>query len=119
MSVDLHAYDVRHELELLEPLDFTRRSRLKHVDKVFRSEITNVVELTEQEKLFHIRLLEPEERESFTFMPGQFVMVELPGYGEVPISISNSHLGLIGNVYPSSTFIAQRLAPTLMSLSAS
>ncbi|OGQ86943.1 MAG: oxidoreductase [Deltaproteobacteria bacterium RIFOXYA12_FULL_58_15] len=60
------------------------------MDKVHRAEITNVVELTEQEKLFHIRILDAQERERFSFLPGQFVMVELPGYGEVPISISSS-----------------------------
>ena len=35
----------------------------------------------------------------FSFLPGQFVMVELPGFGEIPISVSSSasreaHLGL-------------------------
>jgi sulfhydrogenase subunit gamma (sulfur reductase) len=90
MSVVLHPYDVKQELAIQEPLDFNRRSRLQHVDQVFRSEITNVVQLTEHEKLFHLRILDPVERERFTFLPGQFVMVELPGYGEVPISISSS-----------------------------
>lgn len=90
MSVTLHPYDVRTELEIQKPLDFNARSQLQHIDKVFRSEITNVVQLTEQEKLFHIRILDPTERERFSFLPGQFVMVELPGYGEVPISISSS-----------------------------
>jgi NAD(P)H-flavin reductase len=90
MSVVLHPYDVRSELEIQRPMDFNARSQLQHIDKVFRSEITNVVQLTEQEKLFHIRILDAVERERFTFLPGQFVMVELPGYGEVPISISSS-----------------------------
>ncbi|MCP4604158.1 MAG: oxidoreductase [Proteobacteria bacterium] len=97
MSVILHPYDVRQELEILEPIDFNRRSRLKHVDKLFQAEITNIVQLTEMEKLFHIRILDPVERERFAFLPGQFVMVELPGYGEVPISIcsSGAHKGHI------------------------
>jgi sulfhydrogenase subunit gamma (sulfur reductase) len=90
MSVNLHPYDVRNELEIQEPLDFNRRSVLKHVDKVYRAVITNIVQLTEMEKLFHVRIVDPVERERFSFLPGQFVMLQLPGYGEVPISISSS-----------------------------
>ena len=90
MSAWNDPYDVTLEAEVLEPLDYNRRSRLKHFDKVFVAEVTNVIRLTEQEKLFHIRLVDPVERARFSFLPGQFVMVELPGYGEVPISISSS-----------------------------
>ncbi|MBT3220416.1 MAG: FAD/NAD(P)-binding protein, partial [Proteobacteria bacterium] len=90
MSTFNNPYDVTREAEVLEPLDYNRRSRLKHFDKVFVAEVTNVIRLTEQEKLFHIRLVDPVERERFAFLPGQFVMVEVPGYGEVPISISSS-----------------------------
>jgi sulfhydrogenase subunit gamma (sulfur reductase) len=90
MSVILHPYDVRQESDILQPVDYNRRSRLKHVDQLFKAEITNVVSLTDQEKLFHIRILDPGERERFRFLAGQFVMVELPGYGEVAISISSS-----------------------------
>ncbi len=86
----IHPYDVTQESDMLEPLDFNRRSRLKHVDKTFRAEISNVILLTEMEKLFHIRIIDDAERERFTFLPGQFVMVEVPGYGEIPISISSS-----------------------------
>jgi NAD(P)H-flavin reductase len=42
------------------------------------------------EKLFQLRFLDERDRERFTFLPGQFVMVEVPGYGEIPISISSS-----------------------------
>jgi sulfhydrogenase subunit gamma (sulfur reductase) len=90
MSTLFHAYDVNQDVEVREPLDFNRRSRLKHVDKTFRAEITNVIRLTEMEKLFQLRLLDPAERERFSFLPGQFVMLEVPGYGEIPISISTS-----------------------------
>ena len=93
----IHPYHIAKESEMCEQLDFNRRSRLKHVDRTFRAEITNVVQLTEMEKLFHVRLLDEAERKGFSFLPGQFVMVELPGYGEIPISISgsSSHRGLI------------------------
>jgi len=85
-----HPYDIAKETEILERLDFNRRSRLMHVDKTFRATITSIVDLTAREKLFHIRIDDPAARERFSFQPGQFVMVELPGYGEIPISISSS-----------------------------
>jgi len=90
-------YYIALESEMMQPLDYNRRSRLKHVDQVFRSEITNVIRLTDMEKLFQVRILDDAERERFTFMPGQFVMVEVPGYGEIPISLSSSpsHKGYV------------------------
>ena len=91
MKTLLHPYDVTKETEILEPLDFNRKSRLKHVDKTFKAEITSVIRLTEKEKLYHIRIIDRAERERFTFQPGQFVMLEVPGVGEVPISISGSN----------------------------
>ncbi|MBU0754725.1 MAG: FAD/NAD(P)-binding protein [Planctomycetes bacterium] len=75
---------------MTKPLDFNARSRLKHVDQVFKAEITNVIRLTDMDKLFQIRLSDRDERERFSFQPGQFVMLSLPGYGEVPISISSA-----------------------------
>ena len=90
MTSLFHPYDVTKEAEVNEPLDFKRRSRLQHVDRTFKAEITNITRLTEMEKLFHIRILRQSERERFTFLPGQFVMLEVPGYGEIPISISGS-----------------------------
>ena len=90
MNTPTHPYDITRDVDMQQPLDFHRRSRLKHVDQVFKAEITNIIRLTEMEKLFQIRISNREERERFTFQPGQFVMLELPGYGEVPISISCS-----------------------------
>ncbi len=90
MCALIPAYDVRHESEMAQSLDFNDRLGLKPVAKVFKAEIANVIRLTEMEKLFHLRITDDAERERFTFRPGQFVMVEVPGYGEVPISISSS-----------------------------
>jgi hypothetical protein len=61
MSTLFPAYDVNDEAEVREPLDFNRRSRLKHVDQVFKAEMANVIRLTEMEKLFQVRLLEAFE----------------------------------------------------------
>jgi sulfhydrogenase subunit gamma (sulfur reductase) len=90
MNAILHPYEVQLEEEMLEPLDFNRRSRMKDVDKCFKAEITNVIRLTEMEKLFQLRMVNEDDKNRFTFLPGQFVMLELPGYGEIPISISCS-----------------------------
>jgi NAD(P)H-flavin reductase len=90
MTAVINPYHVTEERDMLEPLDFNRRSRLKHVHETFRAEITNIIPLTETDKLFHIRLSDRTEQERFTFRPGQFVMVQVPGYGEIPISISSS-----------------------------
>ncbi len=90
MNTILLPHDVTLEREMIEPLDFNRVNSLKHVDRTFRAKVTNVIRLTEMEKLFQIRIIDPVERERFTFLPGQFVMVEVPGYGECPVSISSS-----------------------------
>lgn len=91
MTALLETYDVNLAHEMMEPLDFNIKTGMKHVDKTFKSEISSIVRLTEKEKLFHIRILDPVERERFRFQPGQFVMIEVPGIGEIPISISGSN----------------------------
>ena len=90
MKTLLHRYDITEEADFQLFSDFNRKSPLQHVDRIFKAEITNVIHLTEMEKLFHLRIMDSAERERFSFLPGQFVMLELPGYGEVPISISSS-----------------------------
>jgi len=56
------------------------------------AELTNVYPLTRAEKLYQLQIIDPEERRRFCFQPGQFVMLELPGVGEAPFSISSSPL---------------------------
>jgi sulfhydrogenase subunit gamma (sulfur reductase) len=58
----------------------------------YKAEITNVFSLTRMEKLYQIQLVDPTERAGFAFQPGQFVMLELPGLGDAPFSISSSPL---------------------------
>lgn len=91
MTTLLHPYDVTRDEKIREPLDFNRRTYLKDVDRNFKAEISSTIRLTEKEKLFHIRIIDNADRERFSFLPGQFVMVEVPGFGEVPISISGSN----------------------------
>jgi len=56
----------------------------------YLAEITNVYPLTSTEKLYQIQLCDPIQREAFVFKPGQFIMLEVPGIGEAPFSISSS-----------------------------
>jgi sulfhydrogenase subunit gamma (sulfur reductase) len=55
----------------------------------FKAEITSVHPLTEIERLYRVRIMDPDERMRFSFRPGQFLMLEVPGVGEAPFSISS------------------------------
>ncbi len=90
MNPLLLPYDITREPEINRPLDYNRKLDLRHVDRTYKSEIISITKLTDMEKLFHVRILDQADRERFSFQPGQFVMLEVPGYGEVPISISSS-----------------------------
>jgi NAD(P)H-flavin reductase len=52
--------------------------------------ITSIIDLTPQEKLFELRLIDDATREAFDFDAGQFVELSLFGVGEAPISISSA-----------------------------
>ena len=90
MNLKISQHDINLEPFMSKPPDFNRKSILMQTERSFKSEIINIIPLTSQEKLFHIKILDPCEREQFSFLPGQFVMLHLPGCGEVPISISSS-----------------------------
>ena len=90
MDYRLPKQDINTEPFMTKPPQYNRDSVLMRTDKVYKCEIINIVELTELEKLFHLKILDGTERELFEFRPGQFVMLEVPGFGEVPISISSS-----------------------------
>lgn len=66
------------------------RGGLAGFEYSFLAEITNIYPLTKKEKLYQIQLCDAVQRENFTFKPGQFVMLEVPGIGEAPFSISSS-----------------------------
>ncbi|NOQ46929.1 MAG: oxidoreductase [Desulfobulbaceae bacterium] len=63
---------------------------IEHFEYSYKAEITNLYPLTRTEKLYQIQIVDPRERKNFNFRPGQFVMLELPGIGEAPFSISSS-----------------------------
>ena len=48
------------------------------------------MDLTENEKLFEMRIIDDSVREAFQFASGQFVELSLFGVGEAPISISSA-----------------------------
>ncbi len=90
MNFQIPKQDINLEPFMAEPPQFNRKTIIMKTYKVYKSRIVNVIQLTDQEKLFQIRILDPKERNLFSFRPGQFVMVEVPGFGEIPISLSSS-----------------------------
>lgn len=52
--------------------------------------ITSIMDLTESERLFELRIIDDGVREAFQFMSGQFVELSIFGVGEAPISISSA-----------------------------
>lgn len=61
-----------------------------NVYALHKCRVLRVYDLTDEEKLFLFRFEDPEMAESWTFIPGQFVQIAIPGVGEVPISICSS-----------------------------
>lgn len=70
--------------------DYSKKSALMMTDYGYKCRVTNIVRLSEQERLFQLRIVDPHERAMFSFRPGQFLMLDVPGYGEAPLSISSS-----------------------------
>jgi NAD(P)H-flavin reductase len=66
-----------------------RKDDLNTFEYTYKAEITNIHRLTDMENLYRIQVIDPEERRRFSFEPGQFLMLELPGIGEAPFSISS------------------------------
>ena len=56
----------------------------------YKAEITSIHKLTQAENLYRVQIIDPEEKKQFSFQPGQFIMLEMPGIGEAPFSISSS-----------------------------
>jgi NAD(P)H-flavin reductase len=90
MNLKIRYHDINLETYMSRHPDFNRKTARMQTERNFKSQILATIPLTEHEKLFHIRICDPSERENFSFLPGQFVMLELPGCGEVAISISGS-----------------------------
>jgi NAD(P)H-flavin reductase len=90
MKLKIPTHDINLEPSMFAPPDFNRKSRRMQTERSLPAQITSAIRLTEHEKLFHLRLSDPGIRERFNFLPGQFVMLELPGCGEIAISLSGS-----------------------------
>jgi sulfhydrogenase subunit gamma (sulfur reductase) len=70
--------------------DRVRRHDLSMFEYSYKSEITSIHRLTDMENLYRVRIIDAAERRRFAFKAGQFLMLELPGIGEAPFSISSS-----------------------------
>jgi len=62
----------------------------ENVYSLYKCRLLRVYSLTDEEKLFLLRFEDSDIAESWSFIPGQFVQVAIPGVGEVPISICSS-----------------------------
>jgi NAD(P)H-flavin reductase len=69
---------------------YHRKNDLGAFEYTYKAEITSIHRLTGHENLYRIQIIDPVERDRFDFRPGQFLMLELPGIGEAPFSISSS-----------------------------
>lgn len=67
-----------------------RRTDLGAFEYTYKAELTSIHRLTELETLYRLQIIDPVERANFKFKPGQFLMLEIPGIGEAPFSISSS-----------------------------
>jgi NAD(P)H-flavin reductase len=90
MTLRIPRYDINREPFMSEVPDFNRKSKILQTERSHPARIIAAISLTPDEKLFQIQIIDPEQRQKFSFLPGQFVMLELPGCGEVAISISGS-----------------------------
>jgi NAD(P)H-flavin reductase len=90
MRFNIPGQDLNLEPFALRAPDFQKKCEVMITDRGYKCRITNIVPLSGQERLFLLRIVDPLERELFNFRPGQFLMLEVPGYGEAPISISSS-----------------------------
>jgi len=64
-----------------------------HSDNLYlplQAEITEIIEENSQIKTFIVAFVSNEFNRTFTYEPGQFMMVSLPHCGEAPISISST-----------------------------
>ena len=90
MRFTIPGQDLNREPFALKIPDFQKKSEVMITDRGYKCRITNIVPLSGLERLFQLRIIDPLERDVFNFRPGQFLMLEVPGYGEAPISISSS-----------------------------
>jgi sulfhydrogenase subunit gamma (sulfur reductase) len=76
--------------EVIPARKWQRKSDLGSFEYTYKAEISSIYRLTAFENLYRIRLTNDDDRRHFTFLPGQFIMLEVPGVGEAPFSISSS-----------------------------
>jgi len=76
--------------ELIPTRKWQRQTDLSSFEYTYKAEITSIYRLTDFENLYRVRIIDNQGRKHFTFLPGQFIMLEAPGIGEAPFSISSS-----------------------------
>jgi len=63
------------------------------IDNPFKPKAARIVrhyDLIEDHRFFQVRHIDMKKAMSFTYNPGQFIMLSIPGVGEAPFSISST-----------------------------
>ncbi|GAJ17106.1 unnamed protein product, partial [marine sediment metagenome] len=71
-------------------LDLKQKSEVTSIYVPEIATITKTRQMSPTEKLFDIKIDNPESQKSFDFLPGQFVELTVFGLGEAPFSIPSS-----------------------------
>ena len=71
-------------------LDLKQKSELTSIYVPEIAAITKIEQMSPTEKLFDIKIDNPESQKAFDFLPGQFVELTVFGLGEAPFSIPSS-----------------------------
>lgn len=79
-GIDNYAFDRHH----------ARKGDKQLFELSYDAEVASITALTENVNLYRIRLRDEEARSHFSFLPGQFIMLEVPGIGEAPFTIASS-----------------------------
>jgi hypothetical protein len=72
MTLKIPYHDINLEPFMSRSPDFNRKNERIPTERSLKSQVLATIPLTDQEKLFHIRICDPAERQNFSFLPGQF-----------------------------------------------
>lgn len=59
-------------------------------NNMYKVKVTKIVGLNKSTKSIRFRLVEPKQAKEFTFIPGQFIMIGVPGFDEATLTITTA-----------------------------
>lgn len=69
---------------------FTEETAMKNIYIPHLAKIISIEDETYDTKTFGFEFVDPEIKESFTFRPGQFLEISVPGVGEAPFGLASN-----------------------------